>query len=149
MALLEKIDVNMIKVPLISVTKEEIIKELIDTAKLNGKINPSNNVLQAIMKREALGSTGLENGIAVPHAKTASVKDLTIVIGLNSKGVDFKALDGKPSKIFFLILAPPDKSGPHIEALSEIARLAKSKYLLKTLETAGTAKEFYSILIEN
>jgi fructose-specific phosphotransferase system IIA component len=145
MAFLEKISKNMIKVPLLSLKKEAVIKELIELAEKAGKIDSAEEVFSAVMAREALGSTGLEDGIAVPHAKTKSVKDLIIAVGLAEKGIDFKALDGKPSRIFFLILAPPDQSGPHIEALSEIARLARSRYLLKMLEAARTADEIFDI----
>jgi nitrogen PTS system EIIA component len=77
----------------------------------------------------------------VPHAKTTAVHDLTIAIGVAPGGIDFQALDGRPSSLFFLILAPPDKSGPHIEALAEIARLTRSTAFCRAVAAAPSAAE--------
>ncbi len=101
-----------------------------------------------VLAREALGSTGLENGIAVPHAKTTAVTDLTIAIGISAPGIDFQALDGKPSTLFFLILAPPDKSGPHIEALAEIARMTRSTAFCKAIAAARSPAEVVELFRE-
>ena len=102
-------------------------------------------MLDAIHKREAMGSTGLEFGIAVPHAKTESVKEITMSIGIAPQGIEFDAIDGKPSTLFFMILAAPDQSGPHIEALAEIAKLSKSKAVLSALSAATSADEVVDI----
>ena len=96
-----------------------------------------------------MASTGLEEGIAVPHAKTDAVKTLTIAIGISPEGVDFNSLDGKPSKLFFLMLAPPDQSGPHIEALAEIAKLSKSKAFINALINAKTPDEIVELFKED
>ena len=141
MALIDQIHPEIIKTPLEGRTKPEIIRELIGILSAAGKIEDTEAVYDAIMQRESLGSTGLEAGIAVPHAKTNAVQSLTIAIGIKPDGVDFEALDGQPSRLFFLILAPPDQSGPHIEALAEIARITKSGGFIRVLMNAATPEE--------
>jgi len=138
MALVDLISKEVIKVPLVSRDKSGILRELLQILMDAGKVSDFDAALDALLKREQMASTGLEEGIAVPHAKTDAVKTLTIAIGISPEGVDFNSLDGKPSKLFFLMLAPPDQSGPHIEALAEIAKLSKSKAFINALINAKT-----------
>ena len=148
MALLDLIQENVVRVPLKETSKYEVIRELVDILKDAEKISDPEPIYQAIQKREEQASTGLENGIAVPHAKTSSVEELTLAIGIAPQGIDFQALDGKPSKVFFLLLAPPDKSGPHIEALAEIARITQSGAFMRLLTSARTAEEVVELFAE-
>ncbi len=148
MALLDLIAEDIIKVPLVATAKSEVIKELIQVLKDAGKIGDAAKVYEAVMNREDMGSTGLEKGIAVPHAKTDQVKTLTIAIGVAPSGVEFNAIDGALSKIFFLILAPPDQSGPHIEALADIARITRSEAFCRLLNASKSAKEVVDIFCE-
>ena len=141
MALVDLISPEVVKVPLTSRNKPEVIRELVQVLKNAGKINDTENVLDAIHRREELGSTGLELGIAVPHAKSEAVNNLTVAIGISPEGIDFNALDGKPSHLFFLMLAPPSQSGPHIEALAEIAKLSRSRAFCDALVHARTSQE--------
>jgi fructose-specific phosphotransferase system IIA component len=148
MALIDLISEDIVKVPMESTTKEEAIVELVDVLVKAGKIKDKVRITEAVLKRENLGSTGLENGIAVPHAKTEEVNTLMLAIGISFKGVDFNAVDGKPSKVFFLMLASPDKSGPHIEALAEIARMTRSEAFSRVLSAASSAKEVVDLFKE-
>ncbi len=148
MALIDLISAEVVKVPLISKTKPEIIKELIDTLKAAGRIDETEPAYDAVLTREAKGSTGLENGIAVPHAKTDAVRSLTIAIGISPNGIDFDAIDSKPSQLFFLLLAPPDQSGPHIEALAEIARITQSRAFFNSLISAASVKQVVELFQE-
>jgi fructose-specific phosphotransferase system IIA component len=141
MALVDLITTEVVKVPLVSPDKPGVIDELIQVLVDAGKVDDKAAVLDAIHKREALGSTGLESGIAVPHAKTTAVKEIIVAIGIAPQGIEFGAMDGKPSKLFFLILAAPDQSGPHIEALAEIAKLSRSKAVLSALVGAASAQD--------
>jgi fructose-specific phosphotransferase system IIA component len=145
MALLDLIEEDIVKVPLTATSKSEVIKELIQILKNAGRIGDENKVYEAVMKREDMGSTGLEKGIAVPHAKTDQVKTLTISIGVAPAGVEFNAIDGGLSKLFFLILAPPNQSGPHIEALADIARITRSDTFCQLVCAARTPKEVVDI----
>ena len=148
MALAELIGPEVVKVPLAGKTKNEVIRELAQLLLDAGRIPQLEAVYDALLAREALGSTGLELGIAVPHAKTVAVRELTAAIGIAPQGIDFQSIDGQPAKLFFLLLAPPDKSGPHIQALAEIARLAKSPTFLRLLASATSAKEVVALLTE-
>jgi fructose-specific phosphotransferase system IIA component len=149
MALIDLITEEVVKVPLTSQSKFEIIKELIQLLHEKGHLEQSEAAYDAVLNRESQGSTGLENGIAVPHAKTDTVKGLTIAIGISPAGIDFEALDGNPSHLFFLMLAPPDQPGPHIEALAEIARLTRSKAFCNMVTSAVSAREVVEIFRED
>jgi len=145
MALVDLINREVIKVPLEAKDKPGVMRELLQLLYDAEKVSDFDEALNALFKREELGSTGLEDGIAVPHAKTDAVKTLTIAIGISSEGLDFNALDGKLSHLFFLMLAPPNQSGPHIEALAEIAKLSKSKAFCNALINARSAEEIVEL----
>jgi fructose-specific phosphotransferase system IIA component len=145
MAVINLIEEDIIKIPLAAKTKPDVIKELVDVLKKAGKIEDAESVFRAVMLRENMGSTGLEKGIAVPHAKTHKVNNLVLAIGVSPEGIDFDSLDGEPSKLFFLLIATPQQAGPHIEALSEIARLTRSSNFCKLLLNAKTPKEIVDI----
>jgi len=145
MAVVNLIEEDIIKIPLEAKTKPDVIKELVDVLKKAGKTEDAESVFRAVMLRENMGSTGLEKGIAVPHAKTHKVNNLVLAIGVSPEGVDFDSLDGEPSKLFFLLIATPQQAGPHIEALSEIARLTRSSNFCKLLLNAKTPKEIVDI----
>lgn len=149
MALVDLISPDVVKVPLISDNKPAVLRELVQILKDAGKISDFEGVLEAIHKREDQGSTGLELGIAVPHAKTEAVQSLTIAIGISPEGIDFNSIDGKPSHLFFLMLAPTTQSGPHIEALAEIAKLSRSKAFCNTIINARTPHEVVELFCED
>ena len=148
MALIDKITENVVKVPLESSTKPEVLKELLHLLVANGQVKDEASVYDSLLERESLGSTGLENGIAVPHTKTAAVNDLHIAIGIAPDGIEFQALDGGLSRLFFMILAAPDQSGLHIEALSEIAGMSRSTAFLRALVAASTPGEVVRLIHE-
>lgn len=141
MALVDLISKDVIKVPLTGSNKIEVMRELVEVLHHSGKIEKTDEVIDALLERESKGSTGLESGIAVPHCKTGAVDTLTLAIGIAPQGVDFESIDGEPSKLFFLMLAPPDQSGPHIEALAEIARLTQSSSFCNALIDSKDAEE--------
>lgn len=148
MALIDKITENVIKVPLIATTKAEVLRELVDILVDSGSITDGTAAYNALLERESKGSTGLENGIAVPHAKTDAVAEIAIAIGIAPHGIDFQALDGQKSTAFFLILAAPDQSGSHIEALSEIARMTRSAAFMRALIGSRDAREVVELIRE-
>ncbi len=146
MSLIELIDESVVRVPLEAKDKDGAIRELVEVLFRAGKVSDKAEVQKAVFARETLGSTGLTDGIAVPHGKTTAVADLAIAIGISPSGIDFESLDGAPARLFFLIVAPPDKSGPHIEALSEIARMSRSKALCRALSNARDAADVVSLM---
>lgn len=149
MGFLELLNKDMIRVPLKSVTKNSVIEELVDLIDSHGGLKNRDHVLQEVLKRELLCSTGLERGIAIPHAKTEAVDDMLMAVGIAPKGIDYEALDGNPSKLFFLILAPPDQAGPHVEVLADIARVTKSNAICRLLLAAADADEVIELFTED
>ena len=148
MALIDLITENVIKVPMEARTKPDVMREMVQVLKDAGKVEEVEPVVDSLMERERKGSTGLEMGIAVPHCKTPLVDGLVLAIGIAPQGIDFDSLDGEPSKLFFVLLAPPDQSGPHIEALSEIARLTQSSAFYRSLAEARTSKEVVELFTD-
>jgi fructose-specific phosphotransferase system IIA component len=103
-------------------TKEGIIEEIIDFLIASGKIREKKDALKAVIDRERKMSTGMQNGIAIPHGKTDMVDTLIAAIALKKEGVNFGSLDGQPSRIFVMTLSPDTRTGPHIQFLAEISR---------------------------
>lgn len=127
-------------------TKAKAIEELIDFLFQNGKIQNRDTALQAVLAREEKMSTGMQNGIAIPHGKTDSVDQLEAVIGIKQDGLDFEALDGQPCHIFIMALSPEKRIGPHIQFLAEISKLLGNESLRKKLIDAGSADEIFALL---
>ena len=148
MALIDLIEETVVRAPLKATGKEAAIHELVDALAKAGKILDVETAYRSVLDREARGSTGLEEGIAVPHGKTIAARELTIAIGVSPDGVEFGSMDGKPARLLFLILAPPDKAGPHIEALAEIARMSRSKAFCSALAACRSPAEVVRMLKE-
>ncbi len=149
MALVDLVRKETVKAPLNSTGKIDIITELTDLLDKAGKLKDRDKALNALIARENQGSTGLEQGIAVPHAKTDAVDSICLAVGVSPGGVDFESMDGQPSHLFFLMLAPPEQSGKHVEVLSEIAKLTRSPSVLKMLTTANSPREVVEVFSED
>ena len=146
MALIELVQEKIVKTPLESTDKPDVLRELVQILQDGGEIEDFDAVLTAVQDREDKQSTGLEKGIAVPHGKTDAVSSLKLSIGIAPQGIDFDALDGQPSNLFFLLLAPTGYSGPHVQALAEIAKLAQSQAFCQSLVNATSAEEVVELL---
>ena len=106
--------------------KDQALEELTAATIAGSAIKDEGTVLEMLRNREALGSTALEKGIAFPHGRTLAVKDLTILVARSKKGVPFDSEDGKPTHLFFLLLAPPQDTGNYyLQALGKIAELVR------------------------
>ncbi len=103
-------------------------------------------ILEVLMAREALGSTAIGQGIAIPHGKCDCIKKLVGCLGVSRQGIKFDSLDGEPAYIFFLLIAPVDSAGPHLKALARISRLLKDKYIRESLKTAQDDKSIVTIV---
>src|SRR3984957_10813137 len=112
-----------IKVPLAAKTKNEAIAELVQVLADNGQITDAKKVLDAVLEREATRTTGIGNGLAIPHGKCPGTDHLVMAIGKPLTPIDFNSIDGKPVSLVWLLTSPPDKTGPHIHALARISRL--------------------------
>jgi mannitol/fructose-specific phosphotransferase system IIA component (Ntr-type) len=146
MALIDLVVEKIVKIPLVSQDKPDILRELVRILKDAGEIDDFDAVLQGVQDREDKQSTGLEQGIAVPHCKCTAVTSLKLAIGIAPGGIDFDSMDKQPTNLFFLLVASPELSGPHVEALAEIAKLARSKSFCKALVNAENAQEVVELL---
>ena len=141
---------NCINLNLKGSTKSEIIDELVEMLNVAGKLNDKEEYKKQILKRESQSSTGLEEGIAIPHAKTAAVKIPSIAFGISKNGVDYESLDGEPSKLFFMIAAPANASDTHIEILSKLTTMLLDDEVREKLLEVKTPQEVIDILsLEN
>ncbi len=127
-------------------TKEDIIGELVDALPEAGVVTDREKVLQAVLEREKIMSTGIGDGIAIPHGKSDAVTRLAAALGTQRRGVDFEALDGEPAYVFLLLVSPANVSGPHIKALARISRLLKNDDFKKKLTAATTPAEVLAII---
>ena len=143
------ITLDCINIDLKGTTKSEIIDEMVDILYNNGKLNDREEYKKEILKREAQSSTGMEEGIAIPHGKTNAVKIPTVAIGISKKGVDYESLDGEPSHLFFMIAAPENSNDSHIELLSKITTMLLEDDIREALLNAKSKEEVLDILVKN
>jgi PTS system nitrogen regulatory IIA component len=129
-------------------TKQELIEEMVDRLVQAGKISDKDAVLGAILEREAKMSTGMQNGVAIPHGKSDAVKALTVAVGLNKQGVKFDSIDGSPCTIFIMTISPVKRTGPHIQFLAEISRIISQPAERDKLLACSTSTEMYETLSE-
>ena len=131
-------------------TKAEAIRGMVESLSSAGRIpaDDSDVIISAILKREELGSTGIGNGVAVPHTKHAAVDQLTATVALSSRGVDFASLDGEAVHILFLLISPPDLPGDHLRGLESISRHLRNPNFCNFLRQAKTSTEVVELLEE-
>lgn len=146
MKITEILDQKAIKIGLNATDKEGVLRELVDALGDVKEIGESKLIIKALMERESLGSTGIGQGIAIPHGKTDKVKVLVAVLGISHQGVNFDALDGEPVYIFFLLLASKDSAGPHLKALAKISRLLRDTFTCELLRAAKSPQEAFEII---
>jgi PTS system nitrogen regulatory IIA component len=129
-------------------TKADVIEELAAVvARQHGEIDHP-RLVQALEDRERLNSTALGEGVAIPHGKLAGVKRVIAAFGRSPGGVDFSSLDGKPTHLFFLLVAPEDSAGAHLKALARISRLLKDEAFRARLMRAEDAAALYRTIRE-
>lgn len=146
MKITEFLDKRGIKVGIEAVEKEDAMKELVDVLAEVKDIGDKKGILRALIERESLGSTGIGQGIAIPHGKTDRVSELVAVLGISRKGVNFDSLDGELVYIFFLLVAPKETAGPHLKALAQISRLLRDTYFCELLKRCKSAEEVYELI---
>ncbi len=137
-----------VTIELAAANKEGVIRELVRLLVKAGEIKPAEEekLVPILLAREALGSTGIGQGVGIPHGKSNSVRGLVGAFGLSRRGVNFDSLDGEPVHIFFLLVAPEDSAGPHLKALARISRLLKDRFFRESLKEAKDEKQVLKIL---
>src|SRR5215217_204493 len=137
-----------IKIPLDAKTKTEAIGELVTLLAGSGDIKDAKKVLDAVLEREATRTTGIGNGLAIPHGKCSGTADLVMAIGKAGTPIDFQAIDGRPVTLIWLLTSPQDKTGPHIHALARISRLMTIDKFRQALNAAETGQDVYDIIVK-
>jgi len=146
MHLTEILDASMIWPSLKATSKEEVIRELATNIAKNLKSVEDAQISKILFEREQLGSTGIQDGIAIPHGKIPGLERILIGCGRSLEGINFDAHDAKPTHLFFVLLAPEFAAGQHLKALSRLSRLLKDARFRERLLGAPNAEEMYKII---
>ncbi|MGC9423745.1 PTS fructose transporter subunit IIABC [Vibrio sp.] len=141
------INENLIKLDLQATSKEEVFKELIEVLYAQGRISDQAQFLTDIQAREALGNTGFEEGVAIPHAKSAAVIEPAVVIGVSQSGIEYGADDGLPSKLFFMIASPDGGDNHHIEVLAELSSKLIEDGFIDDFVNASNSQQALALLL--
>lgn len=137
-------DVVLILPQLRATNKQDVIHELASCVGAHFPGLDPAVIEHALTAREKRGSTAVDDGLAIPHARLHSIRDRIIgCFGRSRKGIDFDALDGKPTHFFFMLIAPDDPAGAHLKVLARVSKLFRNKEFRERLTTAETAQEIY------
>ncbi len=149
-SIMEFLDEQAVSCDVKSHQKEDVIREMVGLLVRSSAVKERdvNKLVQILMDREALGSTGIGQSVAIPHGKSDCVTKLVSAFGISRAGVKFDSLDGEPVYLFFLLVAPLDSAGPHLKALARISRLLKDKHFRESLRTAKDEKQLTKIIRE-
>jgi len=130
--------------------KEEVIRAMATALLEAGKVSKDqhDSIVDAILKREELGSTGIGRGVAVPHTKHPSVNELVGTVAVSGEGVDFDSLDGEKVHLLFLLVSPPDRPGDHLRALENISRQLRDETFCRFLKQSKTPDDVWQLLEE-
>ena len=133
-----------------STSKDEAIREIVGSLTASGHLESaeSDSIIGAIMKREELGSTGIGNGVAVPHTKHPSVDRMIGTVAVSKKGIDFASIDREPVDIIFLLVSPPDRPGDHLRALENISRHLRVETFCRFLRQSKDSSDIVEVLQE-
>ena len=146
MRIIDFLSEQCINIDLKGRNKREILEELVDLLVKAGEIEDKEEMVKVLLEREKLGSTGIGEGVGIPHGKTKTVKKLVAAFGRSEKGIDFDSLDEEPTYLFFLMVAPQDSAGPHLKALARISRLLKEKDFREELMSAQNLEVLFAAI---
>lgn len=146
MLLTELLSIDRVRIPLQAKSKDELLRELVSLVTAGSTPEEREQVLQAVLERESVLSTGIGYGVAIPHGKSPAVQELSMAAGRSRDPVEFDALDGQPARLFFLLVGPESAAGPHIKALSRISRIVRRDDVRARLLKASDEKAFLRAL---
>jgi nitrogen PTS system EIIA component len=129
-------------------TKREILFELINTLKNVNLVEDVEKVVSVVLEREGLGSTGIGDGVAIPHGKMKGLHNILCAFGKSKDGLDFDAVDSNPVHIFFLLLAPDDSASLHLKTLSRVSKLLRDPSFRKRLTELNSSRDIFNAIIE-
>ena len=142
----ETLTIDLVTTDLPGRDKNEVIRAMLDLLCNSGKVKDPQQALRDLLDHEAAMSTGMENGIAIPHAKTDAVDEMIAAVGVSRRKIEFENLDRKPSRIFIMTLSPRRGTGPHVQFLADISRLLKDAGVRKKIIKAKDKSELLQIL---
>ena len=148
MKILDILDKRLILPEIASRTKEGVLREMVHSLAQVEKQVHEDRLMDILLERESMGSTGVGEGVAIPHGKSKEVDKILASFGRSLPGVDFQSLDGKPTHLFFLLIAPENSAGMHLKILAQISRLMKDPAFRKRLIKARSVEEIHSIFSE-
>ncbi len=148
MNLTDALQSDLIRLPLHSATKVAVIKELLGLLAEKRSVHNVDEILESVLEREKIMTTGVGNGVAIPHCKTDHIGDFMITLGIHPQGVDFQSLDNQPAKIIFLLIGPESKPGTHIRLLSRISRIIAKEDVRENILSCQSSDEIYEYLHE-
>jgi fructose-specific phosphotransferase system IIA component len=146
MLLAQIIQQSCVKVPLEAKDKTSAITELIDLLEAEKLLQNKDDALQSVLAREQTRTTGIGSGVAIPHGKSKSVKELVMAAGIARQPIDFNSVDGKPVSIIILLVSPVDQTGPHIQALAKISKMMLDESFRTKLQNASSSAEVCELL---
>ncbi|MBZ0268820.1 PTS sugar transporter subunit IIA [bacterium] len=146
MKLSQLLSPERIRVRMESTAKDDVLRELVSLLPNHRDAETRTGILQAVLEREARMSTGIGQGVAIPHGKTDLVSQMEMAFGIAPAPVDYEALDGEAVDLFFLLVSPPDLSGPHIKVLAQISRMLSSDGFRDELASAASAEAVLELL---
>ncbi|MDD5207102.1 MAG: PTS sugar transporter subunit IIA [Desulfobacterales bacterium] len=142
-------DEDHILVDLKAKDKKEVLEELAQVITGHDPSLEKSSLVKVLLERERLGSTGIGDGVAIPHGKFQGIDQPIISFGRSRKGLDFESMDGAPAYLFFLLVAPENSASIHLKALARIAKILKNSSFRKTLMEASSREEIYRTIIQN
>ena len=148
MKIIDLLDPSHVVADMSATNKQEALEELAATLVPGPEGLDLDTVVEVLMERERLGSTGIGDNVAIPHGKLADLSGLKLAFGRSLKGVDFESMDGKLSHLFFLLLAPINSAGLHLKALAKISRMLMNGPLRENLMQASQGQDIYQLLAE-
>ncbi len=141
MKLADALSPAQIRVPLAAHSKAEVLRELVSLLPSATTQEARDRVLESVLDRESKMSTGIGQGVAIPHGRCDLVHDVEMAFGISRVPIEFDALDGRPVEVFFLIVTTPSRGGAHLQALARISRMLSSERLRDDLSCVRTAQE--------
>jgi fructose-specific phosphotransferase system IIA component len=147
MRLSDTLKIQHIKVPMAARNKQDAIKELVQVLAEAHEVKNADVLLASVLEREATRTTGIGNGLAIPHGKCSGVDHLVLCIGKPAEPIDFDSIDKRPVNLIVLLASPPDQTGPHIQALARISRLMNVPSFIQAMRAATTPQQVLDAVV--
>jgi fructose-specific phosphotransferase system IIA component len=147
MRLSDILKIQHIKVPLAAANKKDAITELVQVLADAHEVKDAAVLLNSVLEREATRTTGIGNGLAIPHGKCTGVDHLVVAVGKPAAPIDFDSIDKRPVNLIVMLASPPDQTGPHIQALARISRLMNVDAFRQAMRTASTPQQILDAVV--